>query len=61
VENILNDLILTEKIEKKIYLIRGQKVMFDHDLAYLYGIETKYLTRQVQRNTKSFPDDFMFQ
>ena len=48
-------------IEKKIYLIRGQRVMLDSDLAQLYGVETKYLTRQVRRNIERFPEDFMFQ
>jgi phage regulator Rha-like protein len=50
-----------ERIENKIYLIRGQKVMIDRDLAELYGVETKYLTRQVRRNIERFPEDFMFQ
>jgi len=45
----------------KIYEIRNQKVMLDRDLAELYGIETKYLKRQVRRNIKRFPKDFMFQ
>lgn len=49
------------QIEPKIYLIRGQKVMLDRDLAQLYGVLTKYLTRQVRRNIERFPDDFMFQ
>jgi hypothetical protein len=48
------------KIETMIYLIRGQKVMLDADLAKLYGVETKALNRQVQRNTLRFPEDFMF-
>ena len=50
-----------EAVEKKIFLIRGQKVMLDSDLAKLYEIETKQLTRQVRRNFKRFPADFMFQ
>jgi len=49
-----------EVIQEKIYLIRGRKVMVDHDLALLYGVETKYLARQVKRNLKRFPPDFMF-
>ena len=48
-------------IEKKIFLIRGLNVMLDRDLAELYGVETKYLTRQVRRNIERFPGDFMFQ
>jgi hypothetical protein len=55
------DLISTEKIEKAIYLIRGEKVMLDRDLALLYGVETKILNRAVKRNLKRFPLDFMFQ
>ena len=47
-------------IEKKIYLIRGRKVMLDRDLAELYGVETKRLNEQVRRNLRRFPDDFMF-
>ncbi|MBN2108619.1 MAG: ORF6N domain-containing protein [Deltaproteobacteria bacterium] len=49
-----------ELIENKIYLIRGQKVMLDRDLAELYGIETKQLKRAVKRNIDRFPTDFMF-
>ena len=48
-------------IENMIYLVRGQKVMLDSDLASLYGVETKRLKEQVKRNIKRFPDDFMFQ
>lgn len=48
-------------IETMIYIIRGQRVMLDSDLAKLYGVETKQLNRQVQRNLKRFPVDFMFQ
>ena len=48
-------------ITTKIYLIRGEKVMIDRDLAELYGVETKYLKRQVRINTLRFPDDFMFE
>ena len=50
-----------ETITSKIYLIREQKVMVDSDLAELYGVETKYLKRQVRRNTDRFPEDFMFE
>ena len=49
------------KIEDMIYVIRGQKVMLDSDLAELYEVETAQLTRQVRRNLSRFPDDFMFQ
>ena len=50
-----------EVISSKIYLIRGEKVMLDRDLAELYGVETKYLKRQVRRNLLRFPPDFMFE
>ncbi|MDP6923425.1 MAG: ORF6N domain-containing protein [Candidatus Scalindua sp.] len=53
-------LISRETIEDKILLIRGKKIMLDSDLAVLYGVETKQLTRQVRRNVDRFPDDFMF-
>lgn len=55
------DLIPGERIEKAIYLIRGEKVMLDRDLALLYGVETKVLNRAVKRNLQRFPADFMFQ
>lgn len=48
-------------IETKIYIIRGVKVLFDSDLAELYGVETKALNRAVRRNLERFPQDFMFQ
>jgi hypothetical protein len=47
-------------IETKIYLVRGQKVMLDRDLAELYQVPTKRLKEQVRRNQKRFPADFMF-
>jgi phage regulator Rha-like protein len=50
-----------ETIEAKILLIRRKKVMLDRDLAVLYGVETKRLKQQVNRNIERFPDDFMFQ
>lgn len=55
------DLIPGERIERAIYLIRGEKVMLDRDLALLYGVETKALNRAVKRNVQRFPADFMFQ
>lgn len=48
-------------IQSKIYLIRDQRVMLDRDLAELYQVETKQLTRQVRRNIERFPTDFMFE
>jgi len=56
-----SNLLLQEVIEKKIYLIRGHKVMLDRDLAKLYGVSTKRINEQVRRNIKRFPEDFMFQ
>ena len=57
----MKSIIPAERIEQKIYFIRSQKVMFDSDLAELYGVETKQLKRQVRRNIRRFPDDFMFE
>jgi hypothetical protein len=50
-----------QKILNKIYVIRGEKVMLDKDLAAMYGVETKQLKRQVKRNIERFPKDFMFE
>lgn len=50
-----------ERIEQRILLIRGQKVMLDADLAELYGVTTKRLNEQVKHNRERFPEDFMFQ
>jgi len=48
-------------VMSKIYFVRDRKVMLDRDLAELYGVETKYLKRQVRRQIRRFPADFMFQ
>ena len=50
-----------EIIEQKIFLVRGHKVMFDKDLAALYGVATRELNKAVSRNLDHFPNDFMFQ
>ncbi len=50
-----------ETIVERIYIIRGQKVMVDRDLAEMYGVEVKRLNQAVKRNISRFPDDFMFQ
>ena len=55
-----NELIPAERIETRILLLRGQKVMLDRDLAPLYGVRTSILKRAVRRNAERFPDDFMF-
>lgn len=49
-----------ETIIRKIYVLRGEKVMLDMDLAELYGVETKVLKQSVKRNSERFPKDFMF-
>ncbi len=54
----MNDL---QVIQSKIYVIRGQRVMLDFDLAAMYGVETKALNQSVKRNIERFPEDFMFQ
>ncbi len=56
-----NSIVTQERIEKKIYLIRNQKVMIDQDLAELYNVSTGRLNEQVKRNLDRFPKDFMFQ
>ena len=49
------------KIEKTIYVLRHQNIMFDFDLALLYQLETRSLKQAVRRNIERFPDDFMFE
>ena len=53
--------VLAERIEKRIYLLRGQKVMLSTDLAKLYVVEPRALVQAVKRNGERFPEDFMFQ
>ncbi len=53
-------IIPSERIERAILLIRGEKVILDADLAALYGVETKVLNQAVKRNIDRFPKDFMF-
>ena len=55
------DIVPAAQIARSIYFLRGQKVMFDFDLAALYGVTTKALNQAVRRNRERFPDDFMFQ
>ena len=52
---------LTTTIENKIYIIRGQQVMIDRDIAQLYGVETRVLNQAVKRNEDRFPEEFCFQ
>ena len=54
----MSDLVL---IQRKIFEIRGQKVILDRDLAALYQVETRVLNQAVKRNIDRFPEDFMFQ
>lgn len=54
-------LIPIERIEQKIYVVRGQKIMLDSDLAKIYGVTTFNFNKAVKRNIKRFPEDFMFQ
>src|SRR5258705_13998580 len=54
-------LIPDDRVLNKIYLIRGQKIMLDRDLAELYQVETKRLKEAVRRNIDRFPEDFMFE
>jgi hypothetical protein len=58
---MMSALLPVERVESKILLIRGQKVLIDADLAELYGVETRILVRAVRRNPERFPPDFMFQ
>jgi len=57
----MSNIISVEVITSKILLVRGKRVMLDKDLAMLYGVETRQLTRQVRRNIERFPEDFMLQ
>jgi len=54
-------IVSAEQVERRIMLVRGQKVMLDSDLAALYGVPTGVLNQAVKRNRKRFPEDFMFQ
>ena len=56
-----NDGVSEDAIRTMIVAVRGVQVMLDRDLATLYGVEVKYLNRQVKRNIERFPSDFMFQ
>jgi len=56
----IKTVVIPNHIEQVIYLIRGQKVILDRDLAQLYDVETRVLKQAVKRNAKRFPNDFMF-
>jgi hypothetical protein len=53
--------IASDRVERMIHIVRGQKVMLDSDLAALYGVSTKALKQAVRRNRNRFPEDFMFE
>ena len=55
------ELMTIDNIRNRVYVIRGQQVMLDFDLAEIYGYEVKRLNEQVKRNITRFPEDFMFQ
>jgi hypothetical protein len=55
-----SSLIPVERIERTIYVIRGEKVIIDADLAALYGVETRVLIQAIKRNARRFPKDFVF-
>ena len=55
------ELMTVDNICNRVYVIRGQQVMLDYDLAEIYGYEVKRLNEQVKRNITRFPEDFMFQ
>jgi hypothetical protein len=54
-------LMIEQKILNRIYVMRGEKIMLDKDLAELYNVETRILNQSIKRNLKRFPKDFMFQ
>ena len=54
-------ILTVDKIQNRVYVIRGKQVMLDYDLAEIYGYEVKRLNEQVKRNIARFPEDFMFQ
>ena len=57
----MNTALSVSRIQQCIYLVRGNQVMLDSDLAQLYGVPPKRMNEQVRRNAKNFPEDFMFQ
>ena len=55
------DIVPVERVQSFILSIRSHNVILDHDLATLYGVETRRLNEQVKRNSERFPEDFVFQ
>lgn len=60
-QKLVKSILTDDIVINKIFIIRGQKVMLDRDLATLYGVETKVFNQAVKRNIERFPKDFMFQ
>jgi len=58
---VKNQIQIIKSIQSRIYEIRGERIMLDFDLAFLYEVETRVLNQAVKRNIKRFPNDFMFQ
>ena len=54
------ELVIEQRILNKIYILRGEKVMLDKDLAEMYGVETRIFNQSIKRNMERFPKDFMF-
>lgn len=61
ITNLETAIVTLDQVERKIYKIRGDKVMLDSDLAVLYAVRTSDLNKTVRRNPERFPEDFMFQ
>jgi ORF6N domain len=59
-KQVLQAFVAEQKILNRIFVVRGQKVILDLDLAAMYGVETRRLNEQLKRNSKRFPKDFMF-
>jgi hypothetical protein len=57
----MSSTVVASRIESRILIVRGMRVMIDADLAELYGVSTKVLNQAVKRNAARFPSDFMFQ
>ncbi|HMQ03623.1 MAG TPA: ORF6N domain-containing protein [Pyrinomonadaceae bacterium] len=57
----MTSVVTLDQVERRIYLIRGEKVMLDSELAAMYGVETRVLNQAVPRNSDRFPEVFMFQ
>lgn len=60
-KSVRKSIVPVQAVASRIFVIRGQRVMLDSDLAELYGVLTKVLIQAVKRNNERFPDDFMFQ